>query len=216
MKWLSVRTHNTGVASSSPARVTIKHVIGEEGNGKPPHKTHYHRKQLRTLSLVSATLEIEYAKQFYSKQFYSKQFYSKQFYSKLVFYMSLKMTDRFNAHKSFASPPQRLVTVCVRIEFEAINKTNPPYQYVRLAADSTAYDALSAAQELHPCYKNVVKTSSHGLFLTSLCNEGTSEAKGLYWMFYLDDKLSSLGLNEQRVKENQCIVLKYKELAVKK
>ena len=40
-----------------------KNAIGEEGNGKPPHDFHFPRKKLRALSLVSATLEIEYAMQ---------------------------------------------------------------------------------------------------------------------------------------------------------
>ena len=44
VQWLSVRTHNTGVMSSNPARVTIQNTIGEEGNGKPPHKIHFPRK----------------------------------------------------------------------------------------------------------------------------------------------------------------------------
>ena len=39
--------------------------IGKEGNGKPSHEFHFPRKKLRVLSLVSATLEIEYATQFY-------------------------------------------------------------------------------------------------------------------------------------------------------
>ena len=37
--------------------------IGEEGNGKPSHEFHFPRNKLRALSLVSATLEIEYATQ---------------------------------------------------------------------------------------------------------------------------------------------------------
>ena len=38
----------------------FKNVIGEEGNGKPPHEFDFPRKNLRALSRVSATLEIEY------------------------------------------------------------------------------------------------------------------------------------------------------------
>ena len=41
-----------------------KSAIGEEGSGKPPHHTHFPRRKFRALSLVSATLEIEYAMQF--------------------------------------------------------------------------------------------------------------------------------------------------------
>ena len=43
----------------------FKNSIGEEGNGKPTHKTHFPRKKLRALSLVSAMLKIEYATQQY-------------------------------------------------------------------------------------------------------------------------------------------------------
>ena len=42
-----------------------KNIIGKEGNGEPPHKVHVHRKIAELLSLVSATLEIEYATQFH-------------------------------------------------------------------------------------------------------------------------------------------------------
>ena len=42
----------------------IENAIGEEGRGKPPHEIHFPRKQLRALSLVSTTLEIEYATRF--------------------------------------------------------------------------------------------------------------------------------------------------------
>ena len=35
--------------------------MGEEGNGKPHYKIHFPRNKLRTLSLVSAKLEIKYA-----------------------------------------------------------------------------------------------------------------------------------------------------------
>ena len=43
VQWLSVRTDNTEVVSSNPARVTIK-VIGKKGNVKPTHKIHLPRK----------------------------------------------------------------------------------------------------------------------------------------------------------------------------
>ena len=41
-----------------------ENITGEEGNGKRPHKIHFPRKN-SALSLVSATLEIEYAMEFY-------------------------------------------------------------------------------------------------------------------------------------------------------
>ena len=44
-----------------------KNVIGEEGNGKPPHKIHFPRNVLRALSPVSAKLKNEYALEFYEK-----------------------------------------------------------------------------------------------------------------------------------------------------
>ena len=45
LMWLSMRTRNAGVVSSSPAHVAIKTPsVGEEGKGKPPHKFHFHRK----------------------------------------------------------------------------------------------------------------------------------------------------------------------------
>ena len=34
-----MRTHNAGVVSLNPGGVTIKSTIGEEGNGKLPHKS---------------------------------------------------------------------------------------------------------------------------------------------------------------------------------
>ena len=44
-----------------------KYTIGEAGNGKPPHKVEFPRKNSRALSLFSATLEIEYGTQFISR-----------------------------------------------------------------------------------------------------------------------------------------------------
>ena len=49
---LSMWTHATGIVNSNPARVTIKNTIGEEGNGKIPHKIHFLIKNF--LSLVAA------------------------------------------------------------------------------------------------------------------------------------------------------------------
>ena len=75
----------------NPVRVTIRNAIGEEGSGEPPHKVHFPRKEtqspfsgfcyapnrvcfavnfkkstsldkLRALFLVSATLQIEFAR----------------------------------------------------------------------------------------------------------------------------------------------------------
>ena len=40
-----------------------ENVIGEEGNGKRSAEFHFYRKNSRALSLVSGTLEIEYATQ---------------------------------------------------------------------------------------------------------------------------------------------------------
>ena len=37
--------------------------IGEEGNGKPPHKIHFPGEKLRALSVVTAMLDVEYATQ---------------------------------------------------------------------------------------------------------------------------------------------------------
>ena len=61
VQWLSMWTQNAVVVSSNLARATIKNI---EGNGKPHRETkvHFPRRKLRALSLVSATLEIEYAR----------------------------------------------------------------------------------------------------------------------------------------------------------
>ena len=58
-------------------------IIGEEGNGKPPHKLHFPRKKkkkLRALSLVSATLEIEYATNFFCSGYEPNQRITLQYY----------------------------------------------------------------------------------------------------------------------------------------
>ena len=68
--WCSVQacgwTHNTGVGSSIPLCVTIKTPLVRKAMGshlKKPLATN----KLRALSLVSATLEIEYAMQYFAK-----------------------------------------------------------------------------------------------------------------------------------------------------
>ena len=40
-----------------------QNAIGKDSNGKPPHELNFPREELQALSLVSATLEIEYATQ---------------------------------------------------------------------------------------------------------------------------------------------------------
>ena len=54
--------HTSHMLNSSMCR--IENATGEGGNGIPPHKIHFPWKKLKTLSLVSATLQIEYATQF--------------------------------------------------------------------------------------------------------------------------------------------------------
>ena len=51
-------------SSSIPPCVTIKTPLVRKGTGNQFIKIHFPRKRLRALSLVSATLEIEYATQF--------------------------------------------------------------------------------------------------------------------------------------------------------
>ena len=63
--WLSIRTHNTGVVSSNPARVTIKTLLKRKATGKQPHKIHFHSKNSRALTLVSASLKIEHGNSFF-------------------------------------------------------------------------------------------------------------------------------------------------------
>ena len=63
LQWLSVRTHNTGFVSSNPKRVTMKMPLVRKVTVNHLMKSTSLEK-LRALSLVSATLEIEYATQF--------------------------------------------------------------------------------------------------------------------------------------------------------
>ena len=58
-----MRTRNTGVVSSIPPCVTIKTLLVWKATGNHMNFTSLEKK-LRALSLVSATLEIEYATQF--------------------------------------------------------------------------------------------------------------------------------------------------------
>ena len=56
-------TYDTGVISSNPARVTIKMPLTSKATGNHLVKSTFLVKS-RALSLVSATIEIEYATQF--------------------------------------------------------------------------------------------------------------------------------------------------------
>ena len=60
--WLSVRTHSTRVVRSNPARVTIKTPLVGKATGN--HLINSISLVKDSESLVSATLEIEYATQF--------------------------------------------------------------------------------------------------------------------------------------------------------
>ena len=60
--WLSVRTHNVGVVSSNSTCVIRKALWMRKATGNHLIKSTFPAK-LRALSLVSATLEIEYAMQ---------------------------------------------------------------------------------------------------------------------------------------------------------
>ena len=61
--WLSMRTHKGSVVSSIFLCVTVKyHSIGKEGNGKPPHKIPFPRKDYE-MSPASVTLQTKKAMQ---------------------------------------------------------------------------------------------------------------------------------------------------------
>ena len=60
---LNLRIHNTGVVSSNPAPATIKAPLVRKATGNHLMNS-TSLENLRTLSLVSATLEIELATQF--------------------------------------------------------------------------------------------------------------------------------------------------------
>ena len=111
---------------------------------------------------------------------------------------------------------QPWIDVCVRIEFEAINKENPMPQYVTVPEGSTALEALRMASQAHGCYRFETQKTAWGEYLTKLCRTPKSDAKKIYWIFYIDDKLSSVGLNSHVVKKNECIVMKYRKLDFKK
>ena len=66
----SMRTHNTGVVSSNPARVTIKTPLARKALGNHLIKSTALEK-LRTLPLVSAKFKIEYATQIFLLMFKS-------------------------------------------------------------------------------------------------------------------------------------------------
>ena len=69
VQWLSMRIRNAGITSSYPTRVTTKtYAIGEESNGKPPHKAQLPRKNSEPRLCLHAIPEIEYATQFQFKQ----------------------------------------------------------------------------------------------------------------------------------------------------
>ena len=59
-----MRTHNTTVVSSNPARVTIKTPLTRKAKGNHLIKFTSLEKKLNALFLVSATLEIEHAMKF--------------------------------------------------------------------------------------------------------------------------------------------------------
>ena len=61
MQWFSVRTHNTGVVSSNPTRVTVKKRHWRGRQWENISRNPLSKKKLQALILVSATLEIEYA-----------------------------------------------------------------------------------------------------------------------------------------------------------
>ena len=63
------RTQDKGVASSNPVPVTIKTPLMKKASH--PIKSTSLGKELRTLSLVAATLEIEYAAQIFCNEVYA-------------------------------------------------------------------------------------------------------------------------------------------------
>ena len=63
-QWLSMRIHNTGVVSEIPPCVTVKTPLVKMTTGNYIMNS-TSLKELRAMSLVSATLEIEYATQLY-------------------------------------------------------------------------------------------------------------------------------------------------------
>lgn len=100
----------------------------------------------------------------------------------------------------------------MKIEFEAINKENPAPQIVTVPKGSTAIEALRVASQLHSCYRFTTKTTAWGDYLTQLCRTPKSDAKKVYWVFYVDKQLATVGIGHHVVKENQCIIFKYKKL----
>ena len=105
--------------------------------------------------------------------------------------------------------------VCVRIEFNAINKENPMLQIVTVPKGSTALDVLRLASQQDSCYQFETKTTAWGEYLTQVCRARESPTKKVHWMFYVDGKLATSGISKHVMQENECIVLKYEKLSYK-
>ena len=106
---------------------------------------------------------------------------------------------------------QKMIEVCVRVEFEVGNTQNPPQQMVVILNGSTAFDALKEASKLDRCYGFVFEWTSLGPSIQSICKVKNNRDKNYYWMFYVNNKIASVGVGNYKPKENECIVMKYQK-----
>ena len=113
---------------------------------------------------------------------------------------------------AFSISQQKMIEVCVRVEFEVGNISNPPQQMVNILNGSTAFDALKEASKLDRCYGFTFKWTSWGPSIQSICKVKINHNKKYYWMFYVNNKMASVGVGSYKPKENECIVMKYQKL----
>eukprot|EP00794_Sanderia_malayensis_P017497 gene17496-19247_t len=128
-----------------------------------------------------------------------------------VSYLDLMTNNACPVIKKVKNEAEKIY-VCVRIEFEAVNRQNPPRQTVVMVNGSTALDALRYASLMPNGCSLMTKNTAWGVSVQGICNVSINHAKKFYWMFYIDDKPATTAVSNYHPKTGECIVMKYQAL----
>ena len=124
----------------------------------------------------------------------------------------LKPNDVIKMQYMYVDPRSHSDTynITLRVVFDVTNKQDPgPVHLTFLKNESkTAFDILLAAQN-RPCYNLNYNISKYGAFITSICGVKNNNTANYYWMFFVNGKLSPVGVSSYDVKPNDVIKMQY-------
>jgi hypothetical protein len=103
------------------------------------------------------------------------------------------------------------ISVSVKLTFTNYPDPNVlPAEQVVAANGTTAFEFLQLAAQVNPCYIFNYTTFSIGRYITTICCVEENKTTNFYWFIYLNGKLSPVGADSLKPKNNDTLTYEYR------